>query len=116
MYRQLDGVCFDSNAVLKLNPVDHHCQMLGVVEPAPALFGTRHSLNTMVNAVCRDRPPRVLLVRKRPVAKVDSTGFMVRSCSPCASDQTGLMPIRNPWFREVYSIVYPYNGYYQIGN
>ena len=44
-----------------------------------------HSFNTIASMVMRDKQPRVLCVRQRPVAQGDSIGFVVRMCPQCSA-------------------------------
>lgn len=46
------------------------------------------SLKAMVEAVFLDRRPRVFAVRKRMVAKVDSTGWVVRMCTQSSAGKS----------------------------
>ena len=46
------------------------------------------SLKTMVEAVSLERQPRILAVRSRTVAKVDSMGLVVRMCSQCSAGKS----------------------------
>jgi hypothetical protein len=42
-------------------------------------------VKTIVRMPARETQPRVLVVRKRTVANVDSIGFVVRMCSQCSA-------------------------------
>ena len=43
------------------------------------------NLKTIARMPARETQPRVLVVRKRTVAKVDSIGIVVRMCSQCSA-------------------------------
>ena len=47
-----------------------------------------HSLNTLASMVVRDKQPRVLFVRQRTVANVDSIGLVVRRCPQCSAGKS----------------------------
>ncbi len=46
------------------------------------------NLKTIARMPARETQPRVLVVRKRTVAKVDSIGFVVRMCSQCSAGKS----------------------------
>lgn len=56
------------------------CRVCGLSN-AERFWALRHSLNTIVSMVSRDKHPRVFAVLSRTVAKVDSIGLVVLKCA-----------------------------------
>ena len=88
MYGCLGGVLFNTNSVLELCPVMSAVSCSAPLSRRQRFSALKHSLKTIVQVVSRDRQPRVLPVRKRTVAKVDSTGLVGRIYTQCSAGKS----------------------------
>ena len=69
----------DGLAVAETDTAHDRGETIGAVQPAPVPLGRPGELKTRASAFLRDRQPLVLSVRRRTVAKVLSTGFVLRT-------------------------------------
>jgi hypothetical protein len=75
----------DRLAVAEADAAHDLSEAIGAVQPAPVSLGRPGELETRASAVFRDRQPLVLSVRRRTVANVLSTGFVLRTCFQCSA-------------------------------
>ena len=76
----------DRLAVAEADTADDVGEAVGTIESAQKCrLADLASLKTMASAVARDRQPLVWAVRSRTVAKVLSTGFVLRTCFQCSA-------------------------------
>lgn len=66
------------HSVLELNALNEFGDQLGTPQLQPAALGTVASLKTIARMLARETQPRVLAVRSRTLAHVDSIGLGVR--------------------------------------
>jgi hypothetical protein len=76
---------FDELAVDEHGAGTHERNQVGRVDRPPAVLGASMSLNAIANPAALVPGPRVIFVRCRTVAKVDSIGSVVRRWIQCSA-------------------------------